>query len=263
MTAPYPFGFIGSGLTRFICLALPSSRVRAFLHPRLDLSIQDITAPGTHPVIFLFQKFSECQFSFPTALRSMSFHEHTICIPFTSVRADFGPFGGNGPYCFMPRLYLDDLWVQWNGIFLWGFSKEMAYMEVNESRYAVRSSTGQPLASLTWVTSVEEAHRPAASCADFEPVRRMLSQKLVSVFPAAMGPCIALSDFDRRWNMASVRPLRVDMEIHPTYIPVIEPGRYSTGSNSRLPVSSVPGSWEFLAPWWLSFPYRFMPPLPQ
>jgi len=91
----------------------------------------------------------------------------------------------------------------------------------------------------------------------------MLNQKLVCVFPAAIGPCIALSDFDRRWNMASVRPLRAEMEVSPPYIPLIEPGRYSTDANLRDPVSAVPGSWEFLASWWLSFPYRFMPPLPQ
>jgi len=141
VTAPYPFGFIGNSLTRVVILALPSSRVSTLLHSRLELAEQDVTPPGTHPVLFLFHKFSECQFSFPTPLRSMSFHEHTVCVPFTSVRAGFGTFGVEGPYCFMPRLYLDDLWVQWNGILVWGFSKEIAHMEVNESRYAVRSST--------------------------------------------------------------------------------------------------------------------------
>ena len=249
MTAPYPFGFIGDGLTRGVMLALPAAQVRALLAPGLELGEQTVTPAGTHPLIFLFHDFDHCQYSFPTLLRHMTFHEQTAGIPFTFLVTSGNASGRAGPYCFMPKLYLDDLWVQWNGRLLWGFDKEMASVDVTESRYTVTSTGGRRLASLNWSTFGEDERKPVTECPEFGPVRQMLSQTLVTAFPAAAGPFFALTDFDRRWNFGTFRPLRTKLEVDEDYMPGFAGGHWSS-----------PHSFELAAPWWLSFPY--LPLLP-
>jgi hypothetical protein len=251
-SAPYPFGFIGDGLTRCAALALPCSQVRALLPPGLELGEQNLTPRGTHPVIFLFHRFFHCQYSFPTPLRPMSFHEQTAGIPFTYTRAGNGAPGGLGPYYFMPKLYLDDWWVWMNGRFLWGFDKEMAAVTETENRYTVMSPAGRPLVSLEW-NGEAEFRSAAFGYGNFEPVRQMLSQPLVTSFPAAAGPFAALTDFDRRWPLGTVRPVSAVLQVEPGYMPGFDGGQYNAtgpGSDSR-----VIGSYELSAPWWLSLPY--------
>src|ERR1700686_3525245 len=97
LTAPYPFGFIGDGITRGVTLVLPSSEVRALLPAGLELGDQDVPPEGTHPVILLFHGFSNCQFSIPTLVQSMNFHEQTAGVPFTYVRAGVGVPDTFGP----------------------------------------------------------------------------------------------------------------------------------------------------------------------
>ena len=260
MTAPYPVGFIGNGMTRVVTLALPSLKVRAFLPAGLELGPQEVTPPGTHPVIFLFHGFSECQWSFPTLLRSMKFHEQTVGVPFTHVMAGHGP-GREGPYYFMPKLYLDDLFVRMSGLMLWGFDKEMASINVTAERYTVTGLNGRRLASLAWSANGNDQLRAIAGYPAFEPVRHMLSQTLISAFPAAIGPLFALTDFDRRWNLARVRPLRTVLEVDSSYMPFFEGGRYPPLDGSENVDSFPLGSWELSGPWWLSFPYRPLLPL--
>ena len=257
MTAPYAVGFIGEGITRLVPLALPSAKVRAWLPDGLELGKQNFTPPGTHPVIFLFQEFSHCQFSFPTWLRSMNYHEQSMGVPFTHIHTGHGVAGILGSYYFMPRMCLDDLWVL-VGSAGWGFNKELARVNTTASRYTVTSLAGRRLASLAWTG--ENNHRAVRGYTEFEPIRQILSQRLVTAFPAPGRPFFALTDFNRRWEMAKVRPLRTVLELDPWYMP---PSYMPTSNAVRYPASgwsagiesSALGSYELLAPWWLSFPY--------
>ena len=256
MTAPLPIGLIGNSITRVFTLAVPSSRVRMLLPQGLELGEQEVTPDGTHPVMFLFQNFFQCQFSVPLPFPSMSFLEHTVCVPYTNVRRGYGPPGGTGPYCFMPKLYLTDPLVMLGGIFVWGYDKEMAAIEVSNERYSVRRQNGPRIASLEWRSDQNSLTLVKKSEA-FEPVRRMLHQKLVSALPIAVGPWLALTDFERRWNLATVRPVRATMELTPAHLPAFEAGHYSSEAGE----ASVPGAFELHSPWYLSLPYYTMYPL--
>jgi len=205
-------------------------------------------------VVFLFHWFFHCQYSFPTLLQPMNFHEQTAGVPFTYIRAGHCVREQLGPYYFMPKLYLDDWWVWGNGRFLWGFDKEMAAVDLTESRYNVRSPGGRPLASLEW-SGGEAEFRPAVSgYREFEPIRQILSQPLVTCFPAAAGPLFALTDFDRRWHLGMVRPLRTVLQVKPAYMPGFDGGRYVAGDPGGIETCAM-GSYELSAPWWLSLPY--------
>ena len=224
------------------------------------LGDQNVTPPGTHPVVFLFHDFSECQFSFPTSLRSMKFREQTVGIPFTYMRNGASLAREAGPYYFMPKLYLDDLWVYLNGVFWWGFNKEMATVAVTGNRYTVASLTGEPLALLEWSAYGGGGPREPAGYPGFEPMRRMLSQPLISVFPAASGPLFSLTDFDRRWNLTTVQPLDSVLNVASSYLPGFKCGSFTLPGGPREIGSSLPESFELSGPWWLSLPYN--PSLP-
>jgi hypothetical protein len=251
--APYPFGFVGDGLTQCVVLALPDWRVHGFLPGSLQLGEQDVTPVGTHPVVLLFHSFTQCQFSFPTFLPPMQFHEQTIGIPFTYIRANNSIPGGSGPYCFIPKFYLDDQWVWMIGRTYWGFDKEMAFVNSSNSLYAVTSLAGRRLVSLEWQDYENEVRSAIRGYPEFESVRLMLSQPLVSLSPAGVGPVLTLTDFDRSWNLGTVRPINGALEIDASYLPGFEGGYYATGgADADAPLLS---SYELSVQWWLSFPY--------
>jgi len=86
----------------------------------------------------------------------------------------------------------------------------------------------------------------------------MLTQPIISMLPAAMGPFFILSDFDKDWQTATVRPLETILEVDVEYVPGYSGGRYPGTGYSKGIDESVLGSYELRAPWRLSLPY---PPL--
>jgi hypothetical protein len=257
--APYPFGFVGDAITRCVVIALPSLKVRSILPLNLELQPQNATPPGTHPVVFLFHEFIHCQFSFPTGLPPMNFHEQTIGIPFTEVRAGRGVSNIEGSYYFLPKFYLDDLWVLLIGRSFWGFDKELAAVSITGSSYTVMNRSGRRLASLEW-SSNEERQPAIDGYPEFEAVRQMLSQPLISFSPMGIGPILTLTDFVRNWNLGTVRRLRSIFDVDPDYLRGFGGGRFATESEPGEGVALVLGSYEISAQWWLSYPY--LPPNP-
>lgn len=207
-------------------------------------------------MVFLFHSFMNCQFSFPTALPPMSFHEQTLGIPFTTVLAGRGVATGQGPYYFMPRLYLDDPWVLMVGRNFWGFDKELASVSVTNRSYAVTSSKGRGLVSLEWTDNGETETQPAiGGYPEFGAVRQMLSQPLISFSPVGIGPILTLTDFERSWNLGTVRRLQSVLKVDPRYVRGFDGGRFEAGSERENNKSTMCGSYEISAPWWLGYPY--------
>ena len=255
MKAPYPCGYIGDGLTRCAALALPAGKVQRLLPPHLELSEHDASAKGTHPVILQFHDFSNCRFSLPSLLQPLNFHEQTFGIPFTRISSRYGISAGSGPYYFMPKLYLDHPWVWTVGQNLWGFFKEMAAIEVSRDSYTITSFAGRRLASLRWSYCEDRAGSAFGEDPRFKAIRELLSQTLISRSPAPIGPLLNLTDFDRDWNRAAVRPLHAVLEVDPCYVPGFDGGRYVVNGAPADPEYSVIGCYEISTQWWLSFPY--------
>jgi hypothetical protein len=252
MTLPNPFTAInlhGDGTMRGVTLAVDRNFVRDFLPAGLELGKQDITPEDKHPVILLFNDMSRVELSIPTLLPPMTYHEHSVGVPFTYISSGSLTAGPPGPYYFVPKLYHDNSWERLSGLMLRIFPKEMASINVTARQYTVASETGQRLTSLAWRTKGNGAYRPIAEYLNFEPVRRMLSQPLVSP-----GPIFILDDFDKAWDVAMVRPLRTALEVDVAYVEGFECGSASSDGID----SSVLGSYELRVPWRLGVPY---PPL--
>jgi hypothetical protein len=185
----------------------------------------------------------------------MRFNEQTAGIPFTRPRVSMD-VASPGTYNFLPQLYLDERLVQACGVSVWGFRKEMAVINPSARRYSVTSLRGKRLATLEWSTQDDHPLKTSDEYPRFQPVRQMLDQLLISTFPAVWGPYLALTDFDRRWNMSTVRPLRAVLEVDSSYM-----GGFQGGNYSSLDWASLDGTsrdwtaFEVVGPWWLSLPY--------
>jgi hypothetical protein len=166
--------------------------------------------------------------------------------------------GKPGPYYFMPRLYLDSFWAILGGVAFWGFAKELASFTVTADRYAITTNTGQRITSLGWKPVRDGELHPCAVYPHFELVRQMLSQPLISMVPAGMGPFFVLSDFDKAWDCATIKPLQTELEVDVAYVLGYAAGRYPASGHYPGIDSSPLGSYELRAPWRLTLPY---PPL--
>jgi hypothetical protein len=256
-----PFGHInlhGDSAMRGVTLALPTDVVRNFLPAGLVLGAQSVTPPGTHPVVLLFNDLFRARMSFPTLLPNLTYHEHSFGVPFAYLSGESLVPGKPGPYYFMPRLYLDSFWAILGGVAFWGFAKELASFTVTADRYTIASNSGQRLTSLAWTPVPGGEFRPCAEYEQFEPVRRMLAQPLISMAPASMGPFFVLSDFDKAWDVAIVKPLQTELEVDVAYVLGYSAGRYPASGHYPGIDSSPLGSYELRAPWRLTLPY---PPL--
>jgi hypothetical protein len=258
MTSSNPFAAInvnGTGTMRGVTLALPTAHVRAMLPPGLELGAQQVTPPGTHPVVLFFHDMFRAQMSVPTLLPNMTYHEHSIGVPFSYLAAGSIMPGVPGPYYFMPKLYLDNFLATLGGFLFWGFAKEMASVTVTGTSYAIDSLAGSRVSSLAWKASEPHPFKPIAEYPNFEPIRQMLTQPIISSVPAAMGPFFALSDFDKDWAAATLSPLQTRVEVNVEYVPGYPAGSYPATGWSPGIDSSVLGSYELKAPWRLSLPY--------
>ncbi|MEO5818042.1 MAG: acetoacetate decarboxylase family protein [Gemmatimonadaceae bacterium] len=254
-----PFSAInlgGNGVFRGVTLAVPKERVEALLPTGLALGEQSVTPAGTHPVIASFNDLTHAQMSVPSLMPVLNYNEYTLGIPYSYIARGGLNRNSPGPYYYMPRLFLDSMLAVIGGVGFWGFRKVPATFQVDDDRFAIRGDGGQALTSLTWKAS--GAFKPVSSYPNFEPIRRMLDQRLISQVPPLGGPIFVVSDFDRRWDAATLRPLETTIAIDEDFVPDVKSFASCTvgrGTTSPGIDKSVLGSYELDTPWRLSFPY--------
>jgi Acetoacetate decarboxylase (ADC) len=261
MTSRNPFAAInlnGDGNMRGLTLALPTDTVRDLLPCGLELGSQTVTPTGTHPVILFFHDLFRAHMSVPALTPSLTYHEHSMGIPYSYLSRHSITPGHPGPYYFMPRLFLDNPIATFGGLLGWGFTKKIASIQVTADRFTISDSTGQVLTSMSWRTKNGGGFRPVSAWPYFEPIRQMLDQPLIAQVPAGMGPFFALSDFDKDWDVATLRPLETSLDVDVEYVAGYPGGRYPSSDWSPGIDESVLGSYELRSPWRLSLPY---PPL--
>jgi hypothetical protein len=91
--------------------------------------------------------------------------------------------------------------------------------------------------------------------ADFDLVRRMHDQPLISQVPLGLGPFFVVSDFVKDWSAAVIRPLEGEVTVDREYVLGYPAGRYPLAGRSLGPERRAPASYQFDAPWWLGMPY--------
>ena len=244
----------GLGTMRGFTAALPTDTVRKLLPHGLELGAQSVTPPGTHPVLFGFNDMFRLHWSFPSLLPNETYRELSVGVPFAYLTRGQVTSQSPGPYYFMPQLYLDNLFAIVGGTLFWGFNKQLASFQVTADRYAVSATgSGDSFTSLAW-TNVGE-HRPLHEFPHFDPVRQMLSQPVISMVPAAIGPFFVLSDFNKMWDRGVIRPVHAAMTVDVEYMVGFPGGRYPADTLSPGIDESVLGAYDLRVPWLLSLPY--------
>jgi hypothetical protein len=251
-----PYSYIslnGTGTMRGVTLELPSERVRELLPNGLELREQHVTKPGTHPVIVFFHDMFRAHMTIPSGLPNMTYHEHSLGVPYVDLAPSWFNPRRRGPFYFMPKLHLDNFFATLGGIIYWGYPKVMASVRVTDGEYVVTSSAGTTITSLRFRAVGDE--RPLSAFPHFEPIREMLNQPMISMLPIAQGPFFIAANFDKQWEVATMRPLETTMTVDECYSPGLEAGPYPSQGVSPGIDSTVLGSYELRAPWRLSLPY--------
>jgi hypothetical protein len=252
------FHLAGVGTMRNITLALPIETVRSVLPHGLELGPQQMTPPGTHPVIMGFHDMFRLHTSIPTLLPSMTYHEHSVGIPYCYVTPGMVAAQTLGPYYFMPILFLDNLWAALGGILFWGYAKQVAAFCIDRGRFSIRRPSGEPLLSLSYEGVGEP--RPIADYPYFELQRQVISQPLVSMVPVGLGPFFVIAGFPKKWDVARVRPLRAVIDVSTEYVAGLSSARYPSAGQSPGIDASAMGAYELYAPFQVGSPYPPMPP---
>lgn len=250
------FHLSGQGTLRYVTLALPTATVRNLLPAGLELGPQVLTPAGTHPVLLGFHEMFRLHTSVPSLLPSMTYHEHSVGVPYCYVTQPRSTSRRAGPYFFMPSVLLDNVLATLGGLLFWGYAKRLATFRSAEGRYSVTDTGGEAVLSLGY-EYVGDA-QPVAQCPHFELQRQALAQTIISTYPLGMGPFFVLAEFPKRWEVATVRPLSAVTEIFTDYVVGLPSGRYPSAERSAgIDVSPV-GAYELRAPWQLSSPYPLM-----
>lgn len=254
-----PFSAInlsGDGVFRGVTLSVPTALVTKLLPPGLALGAQGVTKPETHPVIVSYNELTRAQMSVPSLLPILNYYEYTLGIPYTFIARGGLNHNSPGPYYFMPKLFLNSTLAVIGGVAFWGFHKTPARFNVGDEHFNILTGQGEQLTSLEWEPSGD--FMPIAGYPNFEPIREMLDQPLVSQVPPTSGPIFVVSDFDKRWDAARLRPLRTTLTIDEDFVH----GCKSFAQCTAGPATTSPGidrnvlgSYELIAPWRLSMPY--------
>ncbi len=254
-----PYGYLslnGDGIMRGITLALPRHEVEGLLPYGLTLGEQRVTPDGTHPVIVLFNEMLRAHMSVPTGLPSLSYHEHSLGVPHCYLSGSARMFAGltrGGPFYFQPRLHLDNFLATLGGTLFWGFDKVMASFTLTESAYSVTSDRGDQITVLDHHSSGEFVSIDAVR--NFDPIRRMHDQPIVSMLPMGMGPFFVCSNFAKNWRHGRIRPLRTVTHVKEAYVPGLGTGTFPREGEAPGIDQDVLGSYEMRVPWRLSMPY--------
>jgi hypothetical protein len=260
MTPSNPLAAInvnGDSTRRGVTLQVPKDQVRACLPPGLELGPQNLTViPGTHPVLLFFNDMFRLHWSMPTLVPSVTYHELHIGIPYTYLSTGPVTPGAPGPYYFMPRLHLDNWSAIFGGLVFWGFAKRRARFCVTVDSYTVTTPTGEPVASLKWEMPRLSLFQAVSTFEHFKPVQQAMSQTIISMAPASLGPYFTLTDFSMAWDSAELQPLHTAVEADGNYLPGYPGGRIPLSGWSVEDIRYSPlGSYELRASWQVSLPY--------
>jgi hypothetical protein len=196
--------------------------------------------------------------SVPSLVPSMTYHEHSVGIPYCYVTQGKITRQSPGPYYYMPVLLLDNVWAALGGVLFWGYAKQLATFRVDQGHFHIMRADGRRVLSLSYDAAGDA--KPIADYPHFELQRQAISQPLISMVPLGVGPCFVVAGFPKRWDVATLRPIKTVTEVFTDYVIGLSSGRYPSTGRSKAIDASVMGAYELYAPFQVGSPH---PPLPS
>ncbi|MEO8682811.1 MAG: hypothetical protein ABI665_27430 [Vicinamibacterales bacterium] len=215
----------------------------ALLPPGLKLGRQDLTQPGTHPVMLMFGHHSHVRQWFMPPTAGGSYDEWIVATPFLERET-----GDAAPWSYMSRLYLNRWWYVLLG-WMYGYPKKLArtLASDDQSTYIVETfPDGKPRVSMT--CQVLGPSLPFVAL----PRAAKLAPIFQEPFVQRLGPLPWLGS--RMWfelDSAIVQPVAA----HFTLADGCAPGLKAMSMDVGSILNGVPGAFHMSCDWMLSRPY--------
>lgn len=121
----------------------PRNEVAAMLPDGISLGICPGATPGMHPVGMSFCRYHNVRGSFvPDFLAMSPYGEATFAIPYTCTAQ-----GGQAPFLYPRRLYVDNRAAIWAGKTFYAMNKEPATIAVSDSQFTATDAAGLNIAA--------------------------------------------------------------------------------------------------------------------
>jgi hypothetical protein len=246
----------GTVTAPMLITALPRAEVQAWLPAALELGDQPITAGDRWPVVLMFGTQRGVRPNlWPCG--GLDYHEFAVILPWLQLRTDKQPY--RGPFVWSPQLFLDNRLAIALGKYIYGLDKIDAVIEDTGDVYrALTKGFGYSL-----VEGRFGEPREGPSELEFEQIRAILQQPIVSVFPSGR---ILFYGFEWQLAQEDMRAQRVEATAGRFFLSGLPgaPERHvgdgfrvltAAGFNLRaswrmmLPRCSSRGMDRYLAPW--------------
>ena len=233
----------GDYATHVVTWPFPAETLAALLPRGLELAPQTLTPSTTHPALLLFGRHSHVRPNF-LPFGGMNYHEFILVIPYVQWR-DASRFDYRGPFAFMPRLYLDQLFATLVG-YAYGYPKLLARIQ-SGSTYSVHDLVlDRPL--LRGDFAAYGTPVPVDSFPNFAPMRPIFEMPFVGKLDTSPYIC---SKMTFHLDEALARPCEARVELLYEFLPGLYPdSRVSEG----IDVTPL-GAFEMNVPWNLTVPF--------
>jgi hypothetical protein len=242
----FPIHGVGTYDANMMVAGWDRALVASWLPERLELMSSGITGADTHPVVFAFGHQEAVHANLAPPLQ-MSYREFIVVVPF--VRFKGASYDYDGPYAFMPRLYLDEVVPTMLG-WLYGYDKQLARVR-GDDFYRVHTATlDRPIIQGRFREDTSP-ERPILELPGFEAIRAIFEQPLVGQW--AIGPYV--SSF-LRFGLADAlgRAASGDVDVRQEFLGGLEVGRtaYDPLREGALGGFRMRVPWTLTAPAWPS-----------
>lgn len=206
-------------------MALPSEAVQAMLDPGLQLAAQDMTGPDQHPVLLLFGWQNDVRPN-RVPFGGGKYMEFIVSVPFVQHKSASLHARCPGPFIYMPRLFLDQLFPTLLGIWGYGYNKELATIRGDQTDYTVfRRNTQTALISCSY-----RATAPTGSEVDFPHFRVTRKPYALPLVSRTRFGQWHYSFYDFALGQALIQPIEMTIKVYSKDVGGLPPGIYEVPS---------------------------------
>ncbi len=205
--------------------ALPTHIVQGMLEPGLTLAPQDLTPAGQHPVLLLFGWQSDVR---PNRMPfgGGRYMEFIVSVPFVKHAHPRLDKDCPGPFIYMPRLYLDQLFPTLLGIWGYGYNKKLATIQADQNDYTVyRRSTQNALISASY-----QATGKTGSETDFPHFSLTRKPYALPLISRTRFGQWHYSFYDFALGQALIQPIEMTIKVYSPEVGGLPPGTYTVPS---------------------------------
>jgi len=172
---------------RFAFFSAASDFLQSLLPDDLVLAPQEYTPTGQHPLLLMFNDTwlksnlnLERIAAASDSILNLHYYEFIVMLPYVQFKEP--QYNGNGPYCYLPVLYLDSLLAVLGGRIFWEFNKQLAGFTVKPLVFTVTAENGGNVI-LSSLSMMSGFFQPDKSIPNFQTIAPILELPVIEHGP--------------------------------------------------------------------------------